>query len=83
MHVYMMSVISYERYYVLKHPSKRNAINRKTAILAISASLTISLFWSMIPLLGWSKYTLEDGLTGCSLEWKERNFNIISYNIIT
>ena len=81
MHVYIMSIISFERYYVLKNPSNMNKINKKTVSLAISVSLIFSLFWASMPLIGWSKYTLEDGCIGCSIEWKQRNMNIISYNI--
>ena len=81
MHVYMMSIISFERYYVLKDPSNMKKINKKTVYTAIIVSLILSLFWSIMPLIGWSKYTLEDALTACSIEWKKRNLNVISYNI--
>jgi c-opsin len=81
MHVYMMSIISFERYYVLKKPSNMRKITNKRVAIAILVSIIFSLFWTTMPLLGWSKYTLEDGLTGCSIEWKQRNLNSISYNI--
>ena len=81
MHVYMMSIISFERYYVLKDPSNMKKINKKTVSMAIIVSLILSFFWSIMPLVGWSKYTLEDALTACSIEWKKRNLNVISYNI--
>jgi c-opsin len=81
MHVYIMSIISFERYYVLKHPSNMKKITNKKVTIAIMVSVIFSLFWTLMPLLGWSRYTLEDGLTGCSIEWKPTNLNIISYNI--
>ena len=61
----------------------RNIINikNKTINKVIVLSVIISLFWSVMPLIGWSKYTLEDGQTGCSLEWKEKTSNVISYNV--
>jgi hypothetical protein len=77
-----MSIISFERYYVLKNPSNMKKINKKTVSLAILVSLIFSLFWASMPLVGWSQYTLEDGQIGCSIEWKQRNINIISYNIL-
>ena len=81
MHVYMMSIISFERYYVLKDPSNMKKINKKTVSTAILVSLFLSLFWSIMPLVGWSKYTIEDALCACSIEWKEKNLNVISYNV--
>jgi c-opsin len=82
MHVYIMSIISFERYYVLKDPLNMKKITNKKVTIAIIVSIIFSLFWTLMPLLGWSKYTLEDGLTGCSIEWKPININIISYNIL-
>ncbi len=81
MHVCMMSIISFERYYVLKKPLNMNKITNKKVVTAIVISVIFSLFWTLMPLLGWSKYTLEDGLTGCSIEWKPTDLNVISYNI--
>ncbi len=43
--------------------------------------LLFSLFWSMAPFLGWSHYSFEASLTGCCVEYKSRNINVISYNI--
>jgi hypothetical protein len=35
----------------------------------------------MAPMFGWSHYSLEGALTSCSVEWFEKSFNVISYNI--
>lgn len=34
-----------------------------------------------MPVFGWSYYSLEGALTSCSIEWHERSFNVISYNM--
>ena len=81
MHVCMMSIISFERYYVLKKPLNMKKITNQKVTIAIMVSVIFSLFWTLMPLLGWSRYTLEDGLTGCSIEWKPTDINVISYNI--
>ena len=81
MHVCMMSIISIERYYVLKKPLNMKKITNQKVTIAIMVSVIFSLFWTLMPLLGWSRYTLEDGLTGCSIEWKPTNLNVISYNV--
>ena len=32
-------------------------------------------------MFGWSYYSLEGALTTCSVEWEDRSFNVVSYNI--
>lgn len=32
-------------------------------------------------MLGWSYYSLEGALTSCSVEWKDKSWNVITYNI--
>ena len=80
--VYLMTFISIERYYILKYPVKVKVLNKNKIIIAVLASIGLGLFWSMAPLLGWSKYALEDSKTCCSVEWKERSLNVMSYNIL-
>lgn len=55
-------------------------VNFKTTSLGILGCLLLALFWSILPLLGWSHYALEANLTSCSVEWAERSFNVTSYN---
>ena len=50
-------------------------------IIGIVISIAISLFWCIAPMLGWSYYSLEGALTTCSVEWEDRSFNVVSYNI--
>lgn len=56
-------------------------LNKKILMIAVCICLVCGLFWSLMPLLGWSHYTLEDSYISCSVEWKEQTFNVISYNI--
>ena len=79
--VYLMTLISVERYYILKFPTNVKNLNKKNVTLAILVSILLGLFWSAMPLLGWSHYSLEDSLTSCSVEWKEKSFNVMSYNV--
>jgi uncharacterized membrane protein len=53
----------------------------KTTIVILVISSIFSLFWSIVPMFGWSHYSLEGTLTSCSVEWFERSLNVISYNI--
>ncbi len=53
----------------------------KIILLGVIACVLLGLFWSIMPLIGWSYYSLEENLTTCSVEWKNRSFNVLSYNI--
>ena len=76
-----MAAISYERYYIIQKPMNAKNLNIKLMIKAIVFCAFISLFWSSMPLFGWSYYSLEEGKTGCCVEYKEKSFNVISYNV--
>ena len=73
-----MAAISFERYCGILKPSLADRINPK---LMLIACVLASFFWSGMPLLGWSHFALEDGKTGCCIEYRERSFNVISYNV--
>jgi hypothetical protein len=53
----------------------------KVAYKIIIASALLSLIWSTAPFFGWSFYSLEGGLTSCSVEWADRSWNVLSYNV--
>ena len=77
-----MTFISIERYYILKYPIRVKILNTNKIIISVLTSISLGLFWSLAPLLGWSKYSLEDSQTCCSVEWKERSLNVTSYNVL-
>ncbi len=57
------------------------SITYKTCLIAITISAVLSLIWTLLPLFGWSFYSLKGGKISCSIEWEEHSFNVISYNI--
>lgn len=56
-------------------------LSEKFITLLIFLCILLGLFWSLMPLIGWSHYSLEDNYVGCAVEWKERTPSVISYNI--
>ena len=76
-----MTAISYVRYDILKKQKNEKSIGNVLIIKAVVISLAFSLFWSAMPIFGWSHYSLENGLVSCSVEYNEKSFNVISYNI--
>ena len=76
-----MTTISYVRYDILKKQKNEKSIGNVIIIKAVLISLILSLFWSAMPIFGWSHYSLESGLVSCSVEYNEKSLNVISYNI--
>jgi hypothetical protein len=62
MQVFLMTAISFVRYDILKNQKNEKNISNKIIINSVIISLVLSLFWSVMPILGWSYYSLEDGL---------------------
>lgn len=81
MQVYLMTAISFERYYILYKTININTMNYKMGIRYVIGSILLSFFWSTTPLLGWSHYSLEDGRISCTVEYKDRSNNVFSYNV--
>jgi len=79
--IYLMMCITFERYYMVSHSTKKRSNKKSTPALMILGSVLLGLFWSVCPLVGWSQYTLETGQTHCSVDWSNKNWNVISYNI--
>ena len=62
-------------------PFEMRTIGYKMNIIGIVLSVALGLFWSVVPMFGWSYYSLEGALTSCSVEWEDRSFNVVSYNV--
>ncbi len=67
----------YEPMSILKKPQ----INRQK--IGIFLCIFSSITWSILPLIGWSSYSLQDNHIICSAELYEKSLNVISYNIFT
>ena len=80
--IYLLCAISAERLYVIDNPSNGKRLTAKSYLKVICVCLLAGLFWSLAPLFGWSRYSLERSTqTSCSLEWSEKSLSVTSYNI--
>lgn len=79
--IYMMVAISIERFYIIYKPLSIRNSNVKTNLLIVAGCLCMGLLWPSFPLVGWSHYSLEGAYTSCSVEWKDRSYNVRSYNL--
>lgn len=77
-----LSVASYERYSTLAFLCTKNRTFAKRTATCYSAAMWLyALFWSLMPLCGWSGFELEGIGTSCSVRWKSKNMLDMSYNL--
>lgn len=80
--IYILIALSYSRYEDLRRQMLGlGSPTVKDCCLKILACILLGLFWASLPLLGWSYYSPEGLGTSCSVEWNEKSFNVLSYNI--
>ncbi|XP_061696215.1 vertebrate ancient opsin-like [Syngnathoides biaculeatus] len=76
-----LAVLSYERYSTMMTPTEADSSNYWKIGLGISLSWLYSLLWTLPPLFGWSRYGPEGPGTTCSVDWKAKTANNVSYII--
>ncbi|TMS09642.1 Vertebrate ancient opsin, partial [Larimichthys crocea] len=76
-----LAVLSYERYSTMMTPTEADSTNYCKVSLGIALSWVYSFIWTMPPLFGWSSYGPEGPGTTCSVNWKAKTTNNISYII--
>ncbi|XP_037132228.1 pinopsin-like [Syngnathus acus] len=76
-----LAVLSYERYSTMMTPTEADSSNYCKICLGITLSWVYSLIWTLPPLIGWSHYGPEGPGTTCSVDWKAKTANNISYII--
>ena len=79
--IYLMTANSLERFYIICNLLSVQTIKTRNYYYILISCFIIGLFWSTMPLLGWSYYSLEGANTSCSVEWNERSLSVTSYNI--
>ena len=76
-----LAAASYERYVALVHPLNSQKFTVRYAARISLAMWLYALFWSLMPLCGWSGFEQEGIGTSCSVRWKSRRVLDLSYNI--
>ena len=76
-----LAAASYERYIALVHPLNSQKFTVRYAARISLAMWLYALFWSLMPLCGWSGFEQEGIGTSCSVRWKSRRMLDLSYNI--
>lgn len=65
---------------IFQKPARIKTLTYKQCLKSLILCAVLSLIWASMPLFGWSYYSLEGVKITCSVEWRDRSFNVISYN---
>ena len=77
-----LAAASYERYVALVYPlTRRKTFTVRHASRISSVMWLYALFWSVMPLCGWSGFELEGVGASCSVRWKSHDKLDLSYNV--
>lgn len=76
-----LAVLSYERYCTMMAQTIADGRDFRPTLAGICFSWLYSVAWTVPPLLGWSRYGPEGPGTTCSVDWRTRTPNNISYII--
>ena len=79
--VYVMVAISCERFLIIYKPLMIKKITHNVIYIIVGVCIFLGIFWSTLPIVGWSYYSVEGIGTSCSVEWADQSFNVVSYNI--
>ena len=66
---------------IIYKPMSMSSLSLKKIWLAVGICTFLALICAGAPFFGWSYYSMEGSLTSCSVEWADRSFSVVSYNI--
>ena len=69
------------RFYIVQNLKNIKKFTLKICYYIVLFCTVNGLFWALMPVLGWSYYSLEASYTSCSVEWKDKSFNVVSFNV--
>ena len=75
----LLAFLGYERYQMLKEFRTTEKQVSARSVLGVSGCWLYGLFWSIMPVIGWSDYGIEGIGISCSVQWHSRTLSGISY----
>lgn len=82
-YLHLLLILSIERYFIVFKPNYIITLTLKNCYFIMTFVLSWSLLWSLFPIFGWSRYTYELEKFHCSMEYNDRSWNVLSFNLST
>nr|ANN11824.1 long wavelength sensitive opsin 1 [Chrysobothris lateralis]ANN11828.1 long wavelength sensitive opsin 1 [Chrysobothris lateralis]APY20574.1 long wavelength sensitive opsin 1 [Chrysobothris lateralis] len=80
--IWTMTVIALDRYNVIVKGLSAKPLTFKGALFQIFLCWSSSLFWTVAPVVGWSRYVPEGNLTACGTDYLASDWVTHSYLIL-
>ena len=80
--IYILTALTYGRYRVVRNQIQGSIDSsdfRYPGLVILFCSV-LALVWAVMPLIGWSNYSLQGFGTTCSVEWSTHTLNMITFN---
>lgn len=81
--VWILALLSSIRYALVYHPICMSNLRKNKTIIILICYFTINFLWSMMPIFGWSHYTIEHNDLQCDIDYRTRSFSALSFNALT
>ncbi|XP_055839713.1 opsin Rh1-like isoform X1 [Episyrphus balteatus] len=79
--IWTMCMIAVDRFEVIVKGVAGRPMTVKLAVVKIIGIWVFSAFWTVAPMLGWSRYVPEGNLTSCGVDYLTQDWNPKSYLI--
>ncbi len=77
--IFLVTAISFERYYMFRSPLEYSKLKFKTTFNIIISCVLSAFIIASLPIVGWSHYGYNPNLFTCNVEWNEPSLNVRSY----
>ena len=77
--MYLMAAIAVERYLIVTGKLAKRMASVLARVYVVLGCTLVALFWACMPLVGWSRYSMERAHTSCSVEYAERSLSVTTY----
>ncbi|KAJ8983357.1 hypothetical protein NQ317_003163 [Molorchus minor] len=77
--IWTMTFIALDRYNVIVKGLSAKPLTIKTALLRILIIWTMSVGWTIAPMLGWNRYVPEGNMSACGTDYLSRDLLSMSY----
>lgn len=77
--IWSMTMIAYDRYNVIVKGLSSKPMTFNGSLLKIMLVWLNSLFWTLAPMFGWSRYVPEGNMTACGTDYLSQDIVSVSY----